>query len=188
MVETSQRKKQLRRLVKSRLELLRPTDGSFVQDRLRDQVRRTVQRFPGLWGVYRPMPGEADPTIAAAEMGGDIEWCYPRIVGDKMEFARGDLFEKTSLGFEQPILSAPAIPMSELVGVLVPGLAFDGQGGRLGRGRGYYDRALAGYNGMKVGIAFSCQILEGIPLEAWDLKMDAIITETSVIRIGGVFK
>lgn len=187
-METSQRKKQLRRLIKSRLELLRPAEGSFLQERLRDRVMRTVLRFPGLWGIYRPMPGEADPTVPMAELGGDIEWCYPRIVGDKMEFARGDLFETTPLGFEQPIFSEPAVPLADMVGVLVPGLAFDGQGGRLGRGRGYYDRALAGYQGMKVGIAFSCQILEGIPLEAWDLKMDAIITETSVIRCGGVFK
>lgn len=190
MVKTSLRKRQLRRFVKSRLELLRPFDSAFVRERLRDHVIQTVRGAPGLWGVYRPLPGEADPMggtwIGASEIGEGIEWCFPRIVGGDLEFARGTVFERSPLGFEQPVAQAPAVSPGEMAGILVPGLAFDRRGGRLGRGRGFYDRALTGYGGMKVGIAFSCQILDGIPLEDWDLEMDAIITERSVISCKGV--
>lgn len=61
--------------------------------------------------------------------------------------------------------------------VIVPGLAFDYDGGRLGRGAGYYDRflRLAGRS-RKVGLAFREQILDRIPLEAHDIRMDEVIT------------
>lgn len=192
MLNASLRKRQLRRTVKSRLELLRPFDSAFLRERLRDHVIQTIRGTPGVWGVYRPLPHEADPMngrwIGAADVGESIEWCFPRLIGDDLEFARGTVFERSGLGFEQPVARAPAVSLGELAGILVPGLAFDRRGGRLGRGRGYYDRALKGYGGMKVGIAFSCQILDGIPLEDWDLEMDAIITEQSVISCKGVFR
>jgi len=59
---------------------------------------------------------------------------------------------------------------------LVPGLAFDSQGWRLGRGKGYYDRMLAGPGGIRFGIAFDFQYLETVPHETLDQKMDWIIT------------
>ena len=175
------RKRELRGRMKSRLALLRPDESPFLAERLRERVALWVRCSPGLWGTYRPMAQEADPLLQNPEDG--VEWCFPRLTATGMEFARGDQFERSLQGFEQPVSSAPRVSLDEMTGVLVPGLAFDRQGGRLGRGRGYYDRALEGYRGMKVGIAFSCQILERIPLEAWDLRMDAIITEQFVIKL-----
>lgn len=76
--------------------------------------------------------------------------------------------------------------MTELAGVICPGLAFDVEGGRLGRGRGFYDRTLAEVDLPRVGLAFSCQIWpENLPMDPWDLRMDAVITEQSVFVIGG---
>ncbi len=59
---------------------------------------------------------------------------------------------------------------------LVPGLAFDSRGWRLGRGKGYYDRMLAGLGGIRCGIAFDFQYVETVPHETLDQKMDWIIT------------
>ena len=63
--------------------------------------------------------------------------------------------------------------------IMVPGVAFDRQRNRMGRGRGFYDRLLKSTpRALKVGVAFDFQLLDEIPVEAFDVKMDAVITET----------
>lgn len=62
--------------------------------------------------------------------------------------------------------------------IMVPGVAFDHQGNRMGRGRGFYDRLLKSTpNALKVGVAFDFQMLEEIPVEEFDVKMDKVISE-----------
>lgn len=65
---------------------------------------------------------------------------------------------------------------------LVPGVGFDLNGNRLGRGRGFYDRLLPQLNCPKVGIAFDLQIIENLPVEPHDAKVEVIITEKRLIR------
>ncbi len=70
--------------------------------------------------------------------------------------------------------------------VIVPGVAFDNSGGRLGQGGGYYDRFLARCNAIKIGYCFNNQISDSIiPSETHDIKMDYIITEREVINCIG---
>ena len=65
---------------------------------------------------------------------------------------------------------------------LIPGAAFDRRGGRLGRGKGFYDRFLPRLRSeaLKIGLAFECQLADEIPTEAWDVRMDLVITEVGV--------
>jgi 5-formyltetrahydrofolate cyclo-ligase len=65
--------------------------------------------------------------------------------------------------------------------VLVPGLAFDRAGHRLGAGKGYYDRFLAQIKAPKIALAFDFQIVARIPVEAHDQQVDLIVTEKEVI-------
>ena len=69
--------------------------------------------------------------------------------------------------------------------VVVPGMAFDAMGRRLGRGCGYYDRFLFGMAGtaVTVGLAFSLQLLPEVPVDDWDIPVDAVVTEEGVIRV-----
>ncbi|HTG44362.1 MAG TPA: 5-formyltetrahydrofolate cyclo-ligase, partial [Verrucomicrobiae bacterium] len=69
-------------------------------------------------------------------------------------------------------------PLNRLDFVLVPGVAFDSTGRRLGRGRGFYDQLLAGVTGIKCGVALDEQIVEKLPTEAHDIAMDYILTPT----------
>lgn len=67
---------------------------------------------------------------------------------------------------------------------LMPGLAFDRTGGRLGMGAGHYDRFLARSRpALLCGLAFSCQLMERIPMEAHDVRVDAIATELELVRV-----
>ena len=81
----------------------------------------------------------------------------------------------------------PGTPPSDApVVVLVPGVAFDPSGGRLGRGAGFYDRALARLRAARpivaIGLAFEVQIVPRLPLDSWDQRVDLIATEARLIR------
>ena len=73
---------------------------------------------------------------------------------------------------ELPVIAAPAVDL-----VLTPGLAFDAQGHRLGRGKGYYDRLLAEVSGRRCGVTFEFQVAPEIPAEPHDICMDSLVTE-----------
>ena len=66
--------------------------------------------------------------------------------------------------------------------IIVPGIAFDKNGNRLGHGKGYYDRILGKTNATKIGLAFEFQIVGKIPTNENDKPVDIIITEERVIR------
>ena len=78
----------------------------------------------------------------------------------------------------EPVAACPVVPLNRLDLALVPGLGFDASGHQLGRGRGHYDRLLAGFTGMKIGVAFDFQIVAGVPREPHDVALDAIVTPT----------
>ena len=68
---------------------------------------------------------------------------------------------------------------------LVPGVGFDAQGHRIGRGKGYYDRMLAGTAGVRVGVAWDWQFMADVPVTATDVSMHWLVTETHTIACGG---
>ena len=67
--------------------------------------------------------------------------------------------------------------------ILVPGLAFDRNGGRMGFGKGYYDRLLESSKAVKIGLCYDFQILEKIPTEIHDVPMNFVITEKEILEI-----
>jgi len=66
--------------------------------------------------------------------------------------------------------------------IIVPGMAFDKAKNRLGRGKGYYDRSLSCTKAIKWGVGFDCQLLEKIPTNHFDIKMDKIIVPSTIIE------
>jgi 5-formyltetrahydrofolate cyclo-ligase len=75
------------------------------------------------------------------------------------------------------------VPAQELDLIIVPVLAFDKEGGRLGFGGGYYDNLLRECSCPKIGLAYSFQEVEKVPVEPHDEKLDSIITEKDIIRV-----
>ncbi len=88
-------------------------------------------------------------------------------------------------GIPEPPRQNPVVSPEEADLILVPGLAFDRRGYRLGYGGGFYDRFLAGLSAPRVALAFSFQILPAVPHEAHDLRVDVIVTERDLIVISG---
>lgn len=111
----------------------------------------------------------------------DRRWVYPKIDGDFLRFhavqdpAR-DLAHG-AFGIREPLPSMPEVPVAQIDAFLCPGLAFDSRGGRLGRGRGFYDRMLAQArpDALKFGLCFHRQIVPDTFCEAHDIRMDGLI-------------
>jgi 5-formyltetrahydrofolate cyclo-ligase len=85
-------------------------------------------------------------------------------------------------GVREPAAGCAEIPLDQFDLVLVPGMAFDLQGNRLGRGRGFYDRLLEQVSGIKCGVAYDFQLLETIPTEPHDAKVNFILTPGRCVR------
>lgn len=88
-------------------------------------------------------------------------------------------------GILEPAPHCPIFDLMRLDLALVPGIGFTLDGGRLGRGKGYYDRLLAEVPVLKCGVAFDCQIAGEFPLEPHDVQLNCILTPTRWHLVGG---
>lgn len=140
----------------------------------------------GVVAVYLPIGSEID-TLALIDRiaGAGQTLALPHVAGrrDTMRFLHwvpGDPLPAGPMGLRQPDAAAPAIIPDV---VLVPLLAFDARGHRLGYGAGHYDRALAVLpRARRIGLAWSVQRVEHLPDDAWDVPLHAIATPTDWIE------
>ena len=88
-------------------------------------------------------------------------------------------------GIREPVSSCPAIPLEKFDLILVPGVAFDWNGNRLGRGRGFYDRLLAKTSGLKCGVGYNFQLVGKVPAEPHDVKVNFIVTPERCLKAAG---
>lgn len=143
-------------------------------------------------GLFAAMESEPDtrPILAAMAQAGRVT-LFPRCRDDRrLEFApagRWSDLQPGRYGLAEP--TSPAVRRRWSPGdvVLVPGVAFDREGGRLGRGGGYYDRTfMGGAQGRPwlLGFAFELQIVERVPMGPLDRRIDGIVTEAEVRWFG----
>lgn len=174
-------KKDLRARLHSGREL-EPEHGSRVVECLFGWIS---QRLPGTVSAFLAMPGEVDVTPLFDRLPG-WRWVLPRVEADRsMTFRdRAVPRETHRLGMGQPADAGPVIPLREIDVFLTPGLAFDRRGGRLGRGGGFYDRVLSERrtDSAAVGVTLSSRVVESVPMEPHDERVDWLATEEGVIH------
>ncbi len=118
-------------------------------------------------------------------------WGFSRCVGQSLVWHRWTPGEDLNLGHYgilEPHKDAPMLNPSEVDLILVPAVACDNQGYRLGYGGGFYDRLLSSPQWQDiptVGIIFDFAYVSQLPVDPWDQKLTAICTETSVYKIVG---
>ncbi|MCR4368464.1 MAG: 5-formyltetrahydrofolate cyclo-ligase [archaeon] len=93
------------------------------------------------------------------------------------------IYKKNVFGVDEPIEAQP-IDVSSLDAIIVPGIAFDLDGHRLGWGKGFYDRlfSVESVHALRIGYAFSFQVVAELPAEGHDQKMDLLVTDSDVTR------
>ncbi len=97
-----------------------------------------------------------------------------------------DPLVRGQFGILEPAPHCPWFPLNQLDLILVPGVAFDLRGRRMGRGRGFYDRLLPHVRGTKCGVAFDRQVLAEIPAEPHDVVLNWILTPTRWLSFGSI--
>ncbi len=127
--------------------------------------------------VFSPLPGEVNLTNLIKSRP-EQNWVYPKVRGEELAFHRATNLLPGAFGILEPSEESPEIPITEIDAFICPGLAFDQNGGRLGRGRGFYDRILAKArkDALKIGVCFPEQMVPSTFPEAHDVQMDVVIS------------
>jgi 5-formyltetrahydrofolate cyclo-ligase len=137
--------------------------------------------------VYAPTRTEIDiqPYVRHALAIGKAIYA-PRIEGESMTARRIRSWDKDLERSERGVLH-PAATCEPLDGtldvVVVPGLAFDGQGGRLGRGGGFYDRFLQSSRATVVGVCLDEQVVVRVPADELDMRVGIVVSPTRTLRV-----
>lgn len=137
--------------------------------------------------TYAPMGAEVDPSEAAVTaLRTGRRLYYPATAG------AWALHESRRIGGElDGVPSDPEVLAlaADRVLFLVPGVAFDRRGNRLGRGYGWYDRILSRFDrAHRMGLAFDLQLVPAVPCEAWDVPMHTVATPGCLLRPGRSFE
>ena len=200
------RKRALRTEVNGR----RPRPGAAVQVASEALVHRLLAS--GLLsgartvGLYRSLPSEAqtaDLALALEQSGARV--VYPVVRSGALLAGAGDIHSVDSpslqlanrslafrpdtgqmrrgpLGVEEPAQDGPAVPLAEIDLLILPGLAADAAGHRLGRGRGYYDATLAAApHALAVMLLFESGLVPDVPVGEHDVEVDAVCTESRLL-------
>ncbi len=179
-------KQTLRKQVGARLKEMAPGERAAASARARallaaQPLWQTAQKVL----FFAPLPGELDvwPLLAEALSAGK-QVALPRFVAEdnayevcQIQDPKLDL-QVGHFGIREPASRCAQLPSTRLDLILVPGVAFDLQGRRLGRGKGYYDQLLTIWRGTTCGVAFDEQIVESIPVAPHDVYLDCILTPT----------
>ena len=188
-----ERKEILRREGRIRLrERVESAVSAQAGDRAQEHfLREFPPRAGGIAALYCALAGEV-PTgrIRRAYLAAGARLYYPRVTGrGTLAFyphREGDGWETGPYGIPEPSIPAGVAPrLSGWDIVVVPGLAFDRRGNRLGHGFGYYDRFLGTLSESvpRVGLAWASQRIPEVPVDAWDVPVHALVTEEGVIRV-----
>ena len=131
--------------------------------------------------LYAPIRNEVDTELIFHEARRlSKKVLYPRVVAKELKFCEVTHLSELELGawgiLEPPEWSEVSIALADLV--ILPGVVFDREGRRLGYGKGYYDGALRDFGGFKLGLAFSCQIVDELSDHSNDIRLDCVMTES----------
>ena len=129
--------------------------------------------------LYHSLGDEVDTHTFIKKWSSEKRILLPVVVGDDLElriYTGPDDMTTGSYGIEEPT-GEVFTDYAAIDFIAVPGVAFDRKGNRLGRGKGYYDRLLPRIpSACKAGICFPFQLVEEVPAESFDIRIDIIIT------------
>jgi 5-formyltetrahydrofolate cyclo-ligase len=173
----------------SRRDALTADERTRASARIAEAANELLETRVGRGGVlaiYRSKGTEVDTTaIDQAARARGVEVAYPRVVDGQHQLAFHlvgiDELLPSRFGLREPRTDARGVAIDRIAAFVIPGLAFDRSGARLGWGLGHYDAtlALASPGALRVGLAFECQMVESVPHEAHDQLLHVIITEVA---------
>lgn len=134
--------------------------------------------------MYHSLPDEVSTHSFLKKWADKKRFFLPRVNGVNLEILpyEESRLELGSFHIEEPTGNDMVSP-DEIELIVVPGVAYDRKGNRLGRGKGFYDRLLSESRAAKIGVGYEFQLVDFIPAEPHDIAMDMVITPGNIIRI-----
>ncbi len=181
-------KTELRSHIRARLEKIsvavRAVESIDLCERLKTQMPSAHTIL-----FFAPLPDELDVwPVLELSLALGVNCALPFFDADKKNYGAKRIKNVAAdivtgkFGVREPAVSCAEISLNQFDLVLIPGMAFDLSGNRLGRGRGFYDRLLENASGIKCGVCHDFQLLEKIPTEPHDAKVDFILTPSRCVR------
>lgn len=184
--KTSMDKKQLRKQIRERkkefslsekIELSRPIFEKIEKEELFKEAKVVL--------LYYSMDDEVYTHDFVGKHYKTKTILLPCVDGDDLILRQYLGIESMKAGEQFGILEPVGKEFNDLEKIdlmIIPGVAFDKEKNRLGRGRGFYDRLLKTVNATKIGVCFDFQIVEQVPTEDFDVKMDVVISTTNIYK------
>jgi len=147
---------------------------------LTDQLRLLLAENPAnSVASFQPIAKEPDVREFNSWAANRLQLLLPRMTGETLEFATGEL-EQGPFGIEQPVGKSAKPDL-----ILVPAVAVDRLGNRLGRGKGVYDRALRQFpDALKFAVVYDEELVEHLPIDPWDQPVNGAVTPSGVWNFG----
>jgi 5-formyltetrahydrofolate cyclo-ligase len=171
----------VRKRIKSTLKKCSELDHGRVARTLFDLISNDFSRDCIVGGYF---PIQQEPDWRVDDRHRLWQWSFPLPDEEAMAYAlcsAEELVKRSAFGVDMlvPPLECPRVVPDLL---LVPGIAFGRGGERLGRGGGFFDRYLADYSGVKIGLCFEIQLEDDLPMQEHDCWMDYVITERDIYK------
>lgn len=191
-MNTPQERKRLRTETLHRREALTSQERTQRSQRIVDATAHWIQRegFDTVM-LYLSMRSEVETTgLLEGLLHAGKQVCAPVVDTERLELVPRQIqrletrFVRHPYGMLEPSEACPIFPIEHLQLIVVPGIAFDRKGYRLGYGKGFYDRFLTKCpHAVTIGLAYRMQLVEDTFPQAWDLPVQHIFTETGRIEI-----
>lgn len=185
-MNTPEQKQVLRKKFRQLRASLTPEHKLSAERKISEQLNTLLSAYPiQTVGSYQAF--ETEVCLTHLHDMSDVDFCFPRVNGDHLDFYRTDGvedFEISDWGIYEPkAKESHRVGITEIDAIIVPGLVFDRHCQRMGYGRGFYDRALRAWPGFRIGVAFQIQISNDVLLtESHDLPMNYLVTEEYIFR------
>ncbi len=182
-------KSDLRQKIRAQLEKISPAVRAVESIELGERLKAQIPSAHTIL-FFAPLPDELDiwPVLELSLALG-TNCALPGFDAGTRTYSARQIQNLASdivigkFGVREPAASCAAIPLEKFDLVLVPGLAFDKEGNRLGRGLGFYDRLLEKISGIKCGVGYDFQLVEKIPTEPHDARVDFILTPSQCVKV-----
>ncbi|WP_340695256.1 5-formyltetrahydrofolate cyclo-ligase [Hydrogenobacter thermophilus] len=182
------KKGELRKEFLNRREAMGEEEVAFYSEKIRAGLKN-LSDFKNAKRIllYCPIKKEPDLTSLIWEsVSLKKEVLLPKVAHDRLRLYRIQTPQQLKPGsfcIPEPDGGDEVDPQQVELAV-VPGIVFDTRGYRIGFGKGFYDKLLKGVKGVKVGVAYSFQVLEEIPIDEWDQPVDVLVTELYILKGG----
>ncbi len=178
-------KDSIRLRVKARKSLLSREERESASRRVFDLVENTAAfMLADHVLMYHSLPDELSTREFIDRWSGRKHFYLPRVNGVNLDILP---YDKTRMHLGAFNIEEPdgdeTVDINDIELVIVPGVAYDRHGNRIGRGKGYYDRLLRNTGAVTIGVAYSCQLCDDIEPDEFDVPVNYVITEKGIIKI-----